>query len=415
MTRFYSVDPIKPSANTHFDWLTVVLPMPADSQRGGYSVREYISLILKKLYLGSYKWKQLNNGIYTYDFAETTANNSIIMGYSEDDLASNHDFMLQISGSGVESIESVFKDSNYSISRFVRDVLNYDGSFSRIDACVNYFNYPIEYSPRFVNDEARKGNLISTARRCKWVDNYSSKGAIKNKKEAYMGSHEGATLYIGHNPKQLRIYNKLAERSQKVNILYDCKSWFRWEFQLNGIQAQGFIDSYVDNGCDLVQTWIDYLASNFRFIEQVGTQKKRSRYPNATWFDEMIKNAKTKIKIRREKQLPTYQKANAWIDRQVMATLTGMYYARYQKYLQNGLTDTDAKKLAFKKIENDIFERVVNREFDESKVSSWLSERGLATDLISETENKNDQKDAEAELIKKLLYENKILKSQLND
>ena len=179
---------------------------------------------------------------------------------------------------------------------------------------------------------------------------------------------------MGKNPKQLRVYNKLAERSDKVNLRYQVKSWSRWEFQLNGVNAQAFMDAYIHNDFDLVQTWTDWLATNYRWIERVGHQEKRSRYPNAKWFDDLVKNAKEKIKVRSGRQNPTFERQAKWIDNQVMPTLANIYYARLQKYQENGLTSDDAKKLTIKKLVEDIEAQALDQKVKWSQVSTFVEE-----------------------------------------
>lgn len=371
MTRLYNVDPHKPSATVHFDWLTAVFPI-SQTTRDNQAVVGYIWRVLKKLHLDGYKWDELEHGIYTYRRSFRSANASLIMGFSDD----SEEFMIQASGAGVESIESTYKSIGLPIADYIKTVSLLSGTFSRVDACANFFNYPIEYSPYYLGQQAKQGNLVTSSRRCRLVQGFSSKGAGDDRKKAQ--SVDGAwTFYVGKTPLQLRVYNKLAERSDKVNKRYDVDSWSRWEFELNGQQSQGFINAYLEDNCDLPKVWTDWLASHYRWIEQVGHQRIRSRYPNATWYDEIIKHARTDLKVRSERQLPTFERADKWIQDQVMGTLSDMYYARYLKYVKNGISDVDAQRLALDKIKRDIDDRVVNQEINISRVSAWLSERGI--------------------------------------
>lgn len=172
----------------------------------------------------------------------------------------------------------------------------------------------------------------------------------------------------------MRVYNKLAERADKVNLLYQVKSWVRWEYQLNGVQAMAFMDALRERDYDLVQTWIDWLVSNYRFIERVGHQAKRSRYPNATWYDDLIKTAKEKIIVRSERQKPTFERSEKWIKKQVMPTLATIYFARYNKYIQNGVSEADAERLALEKIKQDIEDELVLQNIDWSSVYNYIKE-----------------------------------------
>lgn len=379
--RMYEVDPVKPSAVTHFDWLTLVFPVYLDTTLLMWQpFSEWLNQWLTDLKINSLVFTPLDHGIYSYPNAMVSGDNSIIVGWPNEDqlLAGNGDgkstWMLQISGAGVETIESMGVNYDFTIANFIDTAVNkLDATFSRVDPCCNFFNYPKEYSARYVGEEAKKGNLVTRASTVRLVRRFSSKGA-KDDIDAYQGVSEGYTCYVGKNPKQLRVYNKLAERSDKVNLRYQVQSWSRWEFQLNGLQAQAFMDAYIHNGYDLVQTWTDWLYTNYRWIERVGRQEKRSRYPNAKWFDDLVKNAKEKIKVRSGRQNPTFERQAKWIDTQVMPTLANIYYARRQKYQENGLTSDDAKKLAIKKLVDDIEAQAMDQKVKWSQVSSFVEE-----------------------------------------
>lgn len=384
MTRLFNVSPTKPASVVHFDWMTTVLPLPVDcGDRYGLLPEEYVKLILKKLNLGKgdLVYSPMKNGIYTYDRAMCSGGNSIIVGWydkvrsSDLKLPEGHDtFMIQISGTGLETIESVLDKRDKTLFDLIKELEALNASFSRIDACCDFFNYPKEYSARYVAEQAEKGNLITTSKRVKIIHSFDSSGAREADLEAYQGSEEGYTLYIGRNPKQMRVYNKLAERADKVNLLYQVKSWVRWEYQLNGVQAMAFMDALRERDYDLVQTWIDWLVSNYRFIERVGHQAKRSRYPNATWYDDLIKTAKEKIMVRSERQKPTFERSEKWIKKQVMPTLATIYFARYNKYIQNGVSEADAERLALEKIKQDIEDELVLQNIDWSSVYNYIKE-----------------------------------------
>lgn len=379
--RMYEVDPVKPSAVTHFDWLTLVFPVYLDGTLLMWQpFKDWLNQWLTELKINSLIFTPLDHGIYSYPNAMVSGDNSIIVGWPSEDqlLAGDGDgkntWMLQISGAGVETIESMGVNYDFTIANFIDTAVNkLQATFSRVDPCCNFFNYPKEYSARYVGEEAKKGNLVTRASTVRLVRRFSSKGA-KDDADAYQGVSEGYTCYVGKNPKQLRVYNKLAERSDKVNLRYQVKSWSRWEFQLNGVNAQAFMDAYIHNDYDLVQTWTDWLATNYRWIERVGHQEKRSRYPNAKWFDNLVKSAKEKIKVRSGRQSPTFERQAKWIDNQVMPTLATIYYARFQKYQENGLTSDDAKKLAIKKLVDDLEAQAMDQKVNWSQVSTFVEE-----------------------------------------
>ncbi|WP_179221375.1 replication initiation factor domain-containing protein [Lactobacillus taiwanensis] len=375
----YEVDPVKPSSIVHFDWMTLVFPIGRDEQaRQGKTVCEFVDGVLHGLKLDRLVFMPLAHGLYTYDKAKTAGNNSIIVAWYDPIKGvlpkGKQTFMVQMSGSGVETLESILVNSGLTVAEFVKKAIEeFGATFSRVDPCCNFFNCSKEFSARYVGEEAKKGNLITRSSSVRLVRKFSSQGA-KDDLDAYQGASEGYTCYVGKNPKQLRIYNKLAERSEKVNLLYQVQSWSRWEFQLNGVHAQAFMEAYVDRGFDLVQTWIDWLSSNYRWIERVGHQEKRSRYPNASWYDNLIKTAKEKIKVRSGRQSPTFERQAKWIDKQVLPTFASIYYARLQKYVENGVSYPDAKKLAIEKVVADLERQAINEKVDWAQVSSFVEE-----------------------------------------
>lgn len=372
MVRLYKISPTEPAAIVHFDWMTVVFPVPELRDLAGLTVRDYIKGILAQIGLDDLYFEDLKHGIYMYENSAVAGENSIILGWDESAVYSST-FMLQMSGSGVETLESILEKKSSVIAEFVKKCLELDANFTRVDPCCNFFNYPIEYSARYVGEEAEKGNLVTRASYVRTIRKFSALGG-KDDQEAYQGVSEGFTTYIGKNPKQLRVYNKLAERSDKVNLRYQVKSWSRWEFQLNDKYAQAFIDAYVERDYDLAQAWVDWLATNYRFIERVGHQAKRSRYPNATWYDDLIKTAKEKIIVRSEKQKPTFERQAKWIHRQVMRTAATMFFARVKKYMLNGVTESDAINLALENVKSAFQKQALEQNIDWKRVVTYSLE-----------------------------------------
>lgn len=376
-----TVDPHKRSSVCHFDWITVVFPVDIKTPLSGL---EYVENLLCKLGI-TLAYEQMSYGIYTYECAIQLAGGSIIVGY--DSIFSllndkNNTIMIQISGQGLETLESVFDNNGSSIVDFIDCCIRQSCNFTRIDCCTDFYNYGKEYSAKYIGEQAKQGNIVTRANKIKVIHSFSAQGADKDrrKRNYYTGSNEGYTTYIGVNPKQLRIYNKLAERSDKVNLLYQVDSWSRWEFQLNGQHAQDFIDDYVRFNHDLVKTWISWIAKNYRIIERVGVQVKRSRYPNATWFDALIQNA-IGINHRVERQKPTYERSAKWIRHQVLPTLATMVATRYNKYLENNVSPKDARNLAIKYVIANDIQRYINADdVNETLVSAWLEEHNY--DLV---------------------------------
>lgn len=387
MTRLHSISPIKPQATVHFDWISVTFPIKiAVPNSHCFDFDLKIGRILQQLCLDKLSYVPLKKGMYNYNQAVISGDNSITVAWHgiDDNYAgseifdlpkSQQNWLLQLSGSGVETLESCLHNVGLDVAYFIKTCVKFDGQFTRVDACANFFNYDFRYSAGYCAEQARLGNLITKSRSVKVIHSFSSNGELNDHEMAFQGASEGYTLYVGRIPKQLRIYNKLAERSAKINRLYNVKSWSRWEFQLNGDQAQGFIDNYIQRKCDLVITWTNWLASNYRFISRVGHQQKKSRYPTASWFKAIIKNADQKIKVRKEAQKPTYERSKMWLQKQVLPTLISMVAAREKKYRKNGMSFVDAHHFAIKKVIADNIENgLVNGDQKDNLISAFLQE-----------------------------------------
>lgn len=362
MPSFEGIDTVKPSFDYHFDWMTFVVVVDDYDQLSNFTNACGIDLFDK--------WIDLKNGIYSYPVAKATASGTIITGLLEK--PGYIELMVQMSGQGLATFVDALANDSRSLDQVIDVVYNWDGHFSRIDAALDLYNYPKEYSPMFVGYEARKGHVVSRATRGRIVDEFPL--SIGGSDENYASEYEGFTFYIGRNPKQLRVYNKLAERYNKVAQMYQLKAWFRWEYQMNGDVAQLFMDSYVQRNHDLEQTWVDYLASNYRWIEEVGHQEKRSRYPNAVWYDKMISKSQLGIKLNKRHEKPTLKRSEKWLSTQVKPRLATMYESRRRKYVQNGISDYDAKHLAIVRLQIDLDELVAEGKIDETMIESWLLE-----------------------------------------
>lgn len=376
--RNYLVDSTHKADVMHFDWISVVFsfdsfdalknsPFGSKSDLIQFWVSHYLHL--DEVWYPSGK-------LQGYDKSLGTANNSIFLGFNTY-LTKSDNFLIQLSGSGVEHLETVLSHENYTIDdfliKFCKDMPVDEFHFTRLDPCRNFFNWDKHVSALYVGKQIELGNLISKSRYTKTVHSFSSDGALPAK-EAYTSSKEGYTTYIGKNPKQLRIYNKLAERRAKLSKFYNLKSWSRWEFQLNGNHAQEFYELYLRFG--LPKAWTSYCKDFVRFITKAGQakQSKKSRYKTAKWFNEIIESAE-EIKLRRPGEKPTLQRTNKWLINQVSTRLAEIVKARELKYIANGFEVEDAEKLAREKVISDLIDDKINDEnFDISTALAWSKE-----------------------------------------
>lgn len=356
-----------------FDWLTAVIDVDCDP----FAVEGKIDYVLNYLHL-----KRLGNivpmkhGLYTYGTAFTLSGTQIIIAY---DFVSRGklEIMVQLSGGGVDILQQFLIDDNMSLDDFINAVLEIDGHFSRVDVATDFINYDFHYSPHFLNEQAKSGHLLTSARTCKYVHSYDTTGSHY----VFGGNpeQEGTTLYIGKNPKQLRVYNKYAERIAKVGLMYDVSSWYRWEFQFNAPYSQDFIDAYTGHyNYNLAQTWLDYLAGNYRFLyidlDGAEHQERRKRYANADWWNEIIECATYELRFYCPKDKPNLLRATQWIDKQVMPTVASLFSARLKKYRENGLSYDDAHNLALQQVQIEIDNVLQSNRVDEDKVQSFMND-----------------------------------------
>lgn len=357
-----------------FDWLTVVFDFECEFD-DRQSKLDYVLYKLHMKRLG--KIVPMKTGLYTYSDAFTLSGTQIIVAYDMVSL-DTLEIMIQLSGGGVDILQQALVIDNLSINNFIASVIDMGGHFSRVDVAADFINYDFHYSPHYLNEQAKSGHLLTKSRYCKYIHSYDSSGSeyfFKNRNP----EEEGSTLYIGKTPKQFRIYNKYAERIAKVGLIYDVDSWYRWEFQLNSPYAQSFIDAFInDDNFNLPQTWLDYLAGNYRFLytdlDGADYQKKRSRYDNASWWDDIVECADGELKLYRSRDKPNLTRTTNWIDRAVMPSVASIFLARLNKYRENGLGYDDAYELAMKQVQVEIANALDNNRVDGTRVRAFMND-----------------------------------------
>lgn len=344
------------------DWVTFTIPCLTRQT-------DYLTWVANNLtYLGfgGYYQEQLKHGLYRYTTAIALGDGSIIVGYTA---SKNSELMVQMSGQGVASYRR--QPNAPGLFDLIQMVLDLGGRVTRIDVAVDLYDAPLEFSPFHAHLEAEAGHLVTKTRNVKFVKSYPSTGVMQE-----LGKGDvGTTLYVGKSPKQLRIYDKLAERIAKVGKVYSYDSWYRWEIQLNDPYAQQFVEELVDHDYDLSATWQGWMLGSYRWIEPVGHQRKRSRYPTASWYDQLTDQANPIKPVRPDQPVDSYTKAQQWIQKQVLPTLADMVATRQAKYIENGLTSEDAYKLACEKVlQDEVKDSLMYEDYHPGRVDSWTKE-----------------------------------------
>lgn len=369
-----NIDAHKEQAIIHYDWLTAVMFIEATPVQFP-SINDYIMRVLDELGFDKNLHPVENKqGINHYDKSATLFDGHVIIGYPADlDSATpesrdtSSTITIQISGRGLSSMGAMYENRGLDIDYFFNTVTAKNGWFSRIDVALDLFNYSDEYSPYNAYELTANGQLVSHSRRVRWMQEFSSKGMIQNDSK-YSTSKEGTTFYIGRNPNQLRIYNKKAERASKVGLLFDVDSWYRWEFQVNGSHAEAFTEDIMKLGLeDAYRAWMRH----HRFVKL--DDSNRSRCSNLEWYNNLVNHidyTKTSLAVK-----PTFQSSKNWLDNQVAPTLATIFMVKQRAYMRNGLSDEDARVLAWKDIKRDYVDTAIADErVDISRLEAYDAE-----------------------------------------
>lgn len=334
-------------SHTHLDWLTVVIKYRSYQ---GLTNKDDLLDDLKQFlsrYFGlnfdSLDIFNMKHGIYKFDYAFSFFDGGAIVGYNETK------FMLQFSGRGLESLEDY-----YGIDRFINYLrlctLNgIEWTCSRWDLARDLYNWPRTYSPDTVYHERRRGNLVG---RVMYYKPVPDSGSVVRPSELRGYERElllGSTLYLGKNPFQLRIYNKLAERYRKTKVAFDFKRWTRWELQMNSNKADYYFQKWIASGNSLEETWKLIIKANFRFVvnhsASIDKSRNRSKLKTAKWWSRLIDTndnwdkAPSVIRVNTASSRHRYYKSN--VGPHAALRLNTLV----RGYLKNGVSVEDAREL----------------------------------------------------------------------
>ena len=391
----------KPFAETRIDWLTLVY----NTKHGGTD--EFESIMESLMVYNSFHWTECRP-VNHYNVCYYLAGASIIIGEKLDDNKEVVECMIQFSGTGLAMYANMLNDHHLSVVGMLKKQFEtYNVSVSRIDVATDFYNYNYHYSPLYLYQQAKyEHNLITQSRTVRFVDSFPSEGvsyACDDFKTKASSLNEGTTLYIGKNPKQLRIYNKKAERQAKLGAIADCYSWYRWEYQLNGERADDFISVLQKQDYDLAVSWLLYLSFDVRFIEQVGHQEKRSRYPNATWFDKLVQPV-SKLGNREDMivknsdnySYPTMYATLNWVNKGgVMRRFEAMIELRKRQYLRTVSDEKDAEEMAviyvFNQMRNVYYSYPGKDKKNESLIDLWKQNKETLDSAIKQFDETSDE------------------------
>lgn len=352
-------------SNTHHDWLTVTMTYHAyqEMSEENDEMKQNVKLFLIQhfdLNLDELDTYDLEKGIYEYSYGVACFNGSMIIGFDERRL------MIQLSARGIEALDQYYGFDKYL--NCLRNMLNNDIQFTctRWDIARDLYNWSSTYAPNRVWKERSKGNLVG---RIMYFDPHPASGRVV--RPSALKGHDkelllGSTLYLGRNPFQLRIYNKLAERYAKTKVAFDFKRWTRWEFQLNGDKADYYFKKWFDDNVDLETAWKLIASANFKFVvdhdEKVDKSRNRSRLPVAKWWSKLIDTndnwpkAPVVIKASTPETKQKFYKSTVAPN----AVMRLNYLTR--GYLKNGVSVEDARHLAMTAFLNELVGSLRDKE-----------------------------------------------------
>ena len=374
----------------HKDWFTFVFQVPMATLldcyqlagRNSDDIDLFVNFCLSLLQLDDAEWQENGHGIYTYSRSKViTGENSIIVGFNDKiypdlDDADKNTVMVQMSGAGYDFWLTYLEDKGYSYKDIEKQLFEnriVRMTPSRIDATLDLFNFPKEFSPYYVHEVTYRGDYLGRSNPT-WMFSYDRKGGIKDDSK-YSTAKEGHTLYFGRTgKKQLRIYNKLSERVGKVGKLYTYKSWYRWEFELHDQAARDWWNYYMEHDQSEEDAWRFWLSTNYRWVITQGQKKqaKKSRYPSTWWYKQLVGKFENAKPIRHERRIATYERSYHYVNDQVFNVMFKMMSYKIKKYQMNGVDYDDAVKMAFDNVFLNFKKRLKQEGIDYKAVANYF-------------------------------------------
>lgn len=380
-------------SKTHHDWLTVVLKYRHDDLKDAIDDEDRAWRMVKLVF--NLDWNKLDlsklaKGIYRYKSAIAVYHGTVIVGWDKTSV------MVQVSGRGLTNVESEYAGG---VAAFVDCLRNYSGDWhcTRWDLARDLWNFGSLYSPAHVFRERKKGNLVSRVRFFN-ADIMSGRAQrpdalIGRKRELLLGS----TMYLGKNPFQLRIYNKLAERFEKTGVDFGYSSWYRWELQLNGDKAAHYFNEFLKTGVDLCDVWKLVINANFRFVvdHKIEDDEKnhKDRLATAKWWHELttIDDKWTKAPVKERLQSP--QRTEMFYRKTVSKHAAMRLNYLIAGYVKNGIDGQDARQLALTQFAQELSQTLDDNErwVKENKdLYAWQLERPQESNVLGPLDDFDD-------------------------
>lgn len=394
MSRRYAIPAHGRASELHFDYLTLTFPIEDVAEAFGYDLdsagtpEAVWSDLIDYLKLDRLSFRVRKNGIYTYDCSEATAENTILVGYN-DKIYKNEEqdpyfgdrntIMIQVSGEGIKTLNALFDGQGSDLFEYIENAFAIGAKCTRCDLACDWFNYKWQRSPLHIYRKIRKGEIKTAFRYWRWMASGTVLDAYdSDDPRRYNSSHEGTTLYLGHNPRQLRIYNKKAERAYRANQMFDVDSWYRWEFQLNDPYANQIVRQFLDyrhNGEPdaLQKLYFGLLRDSMTVLSKSTTDTNKSRWKTAKWYSEMVDNY-DKVHLRYEHEKPTLERKKRFLDKKMKNSIATVVTGEMRDLMRNSpdISSREALQQSMISFMNNIFK---DAKIDQGMVSAYLVEQ----------------------------------------
>ena len=351
---------------TIHDWLTVVFDIGANDFSADVSAYEKAYQLMCSVFgidWFEYDVITLKRGIYEYPHAVGIFQGTVIIGWLDD----GSSVMVQCSGRGLRNIDAEYVGG---LTAFIGCLRTYEGHWhvTRWDIARDLFDCGSRYSPAHVANERAKGNLVSR------ISYFQPTISTKVQRPKSLRGRErelliGSTTYLGRNPFQLRVYNKLNERFVKTGIDFQYSSWYRWELQINGDKANYYFQEWINTGRRIMDAWKLIMKANFRFVvnhdEDVNMHRHANRLATARWWSDLVNIDDHWDHAPALERMQTPAKTQKFYNKVVSKHAAMRLNYLVRGYLKNGVKIDDAKRLA-----RVVFSQELERSVDDNQ--TWV-------------------------------------------
>lgn len=180
---------------------------------------------------------------------------------------------VNVSGRGCRFLEANSERTIYDILNDVNKLSDFN--LSRADIALDAIGNNLSILQMI--DDTRNGN-------------FTCRSKFYNIMESCNDGVPGYSIYFGKKGSNIfiNIYDKRGERGFSAE---DCDNWTRIEIRLRHENAQGFLKSYINQGCDNIgYLYFGILNRYLRFLKPSENDTNKSRWHNADYWDMLLQH-----------------------------------------------------------------------------------------------------------------------------